>query len=194
MRSCAAVGLSLECPRSQTCFQTTHPSQSFDFMAHNRPFMGTQLKTRQGVGAGLVAGAGMIFFWALFAQIFGPGADTLINPIAATVLGKDVIASGWQPLPLIVGLAIHFVIAILLGLLYAVSMDRLPRKETLLVSTFYGLTIWIVSSFIVAGWFNDAIEALSRTWWGFLSFLFYGFLLGVYASRFGEPAPTVAPD
>lgn len=156
--------------------------------------MGTQLKPRQGIPAGLVAGAGMILVWALFAQLFGPGADMLIDTIAATVLGDDVIISGWQPQMLIVGLTIHFVIAILLGVLYAVSLDRLPLREALLVSTFYGLTIWFVSSFIVAGWFNDAIEAFIRTWWGFLAHLGYGFLLGAYAVRFGEPAAAVSPD
>ncbi len=161
-------------------------------MAHNTPFMGLKIPPRNGIFAGLVAGLGMIVVWAVFAQLFGDGARNLIDTIASTILGARAFAGDMQALSLLVGLLIHFLISVLLGLLYAVSLDRLTARDTLVVSTFYGFTIWFVSSFIVAGWFNDLIVSYSRTWWGILAFLSFGFVLGAYANRRGVPAPALS--
>lgn len=60
----------------------------------------------------------------------------------------------------------------------------------LAVSIFYGFTIWVVSSFIVSGWFNDLILSYSHTWWVFLAYLTFGLALGVYANRRSAPAPA----
>ncbi len=159
-------------------------------MAHNTPFMGTKLQPRNGISAGLVAGIGMIVVWALFAQIFGDGARSLINTIASTILGDQAFSADMQLASLLLGLLIHLVISVLLGLLYAVSLDRLNARDTLVVSMFYSFTIWVVSSFIVAGWFNDLILNYCRTWWGFLAYLTFGFVLGLYANRRGAPTPV----
>jgi len=160
-------------------------------MAHSTPFMGTKLQSRDGIIAGFIAGTGMIVIWALFAQLFGNGARSLIDTIAFTFLGDQAFAGEKQSLALLLGLLIHFVISALLGLLYAVSLDRLDARDTLVVSVFYGFTIWVVSSFIVGGWFNDLILSYSRTWWGFLAFFVFGLALGAYANRRGAPAPTL---
>ena len=160
-------------------------------MAHNTPFMGNKLQPRDGIIAGLVAGIGMIVVWALLAQIFGDGARSLVNTIASTILGDQAFAGDSQMLSLLLGLLIHFLISALLGLLYAVSLDRLDARDTLVVSTFYGFTIWVVSSFIVGGWFNDLILSYSRTWWGFLVFLTFGLMLGACANRRGAPVPAL---
>ncbi len=154
--------------------------------------MGNKLRPRDGIIAGLVAGTGMIVVWALSAQIFGDGARSLINIIASTILGDQAFAGDTQMLSLFLGLLIHFLISALLGLLYAVSLDRLDARDTLVVSMFYSFTIWVVSSFIVGGWFNDLILSYSRTWWGFLTFLSFGLMLGAYANRRGAPAPALS--
>jgi len=156
--------------------------------------MGMQLRSHQGIWAGIFAGAGMIIAWMLFAQLLGSGADQLIDTIAATVLGQDTAVAGWQPVTTLVGLGLHLLIAIVLGLLFAVSMDRLKRRDTLLVSTFYGFTIWFVASFLLSGWLQPAIQPFCRTWWGLAVHLLFGFLLGVYAVRFGTPPPVLSPD
>jgi len=86
-----------------------------------------------------------------------------------------------------VGLVIQFAISIGLGLLFAVSLDRLDAKDTLIVSTFYGFTLWVISVLILRHWVQlEAVQA-SRSWWGFFTFLVFGFLLGVYANRFSKP-------
>ena len=159
-------------------------------MAHNTPFMGNKLQPRDGIFAGLAAGIGMIVVWALFAQIFGDGARSLVNTIASTILGDGAFVGDMQMLSLLLGLLIHLLISALLGLLYAVSLDRLDTRDTLVVSIFYSFTIWVVSSFIVGGWFNDLILSYSRTWWGFLAFLTFGLVLGAYANRRGAPVPA----
>ncbi|MCP4165003.1 MAG: hypothetical protein GY759_03795 [Chloroflexi bacterium] len=163
-------------------------------MAHNQPFLGTKLQPRQGIGAGLVAGTGMIIVWTVGAAFFGPGAASLINTIAATFLGDSAIGSSWQLAAIMVGLLIHYVLSILLGILFAASLDRLDRRNTLVVSSFYGFTIWFVSSFIVAGWFNELIVQFSRNWWGLVAYLIFGLLLGVFAVRRGTPPPVLSPD
>jgi hypothetical protein len=142
--------------------------------------MGTKLQPRQGIPAGIFAGLGMILIWALSAHLWGPGADVLLASI-----GSVAFPHGSPALMMGAGVAIHFVVSILLGLLFAVSLDRLSSKDALIVSTFYGFTIWVVAAIILRHWVHlDAIQ-MSRSWWGFFTFLFFGFLLGVYANKFG---------
>jgi len=163
-------------------------------MSHNQPFLGTQLQPRQGLPAGVLAGLGMALVYGVLAQLWGPGADRWLNTIAATLLGERVIAAGWQIGPILTGLGLHLGVAALLGLLFASSLDRLPRGQTLTVATFYGFTIWFVSSFIAGGWFNAAILGFNRSWWGLLAHLIFGLLLGLYAGARGAPPPTLSPD
>lgn len=161
-------------------------------MAHDRVFLGAQLQPRQGILAGLLAGVGMLAAWTLLAQFAGPGASALIETIAATLLGANAYAGGW--LPLAVGVALSLAVSTLLGLLFATSLDRIGPRETLVVSTFYGLTIWFVAAFIVGDWFNPAIIPFLRTWWGLLSCLIFGLLLGLFALSRGTPPPSLSPD
>lgn len=160
-------------------------------MAHQRPFLGTQLAPRQGLPAGLLAGSGMLAVWAGLAQMVGPGAGQLLGTIASTLPG---LADGDGPVPFVAGVLIHLLVAVILGLLFAASLDRLSRRETLIVSTFYGFTIWVVASFIVGHWFNDRMVVLLRTWWGLLACLSFGFFLGLYAVARGQPLPQLSPD
>ncbi len=161
-------------------------------MAHDRVFLGNQLQPRQGISAGLLAGAGMLALWALLAQIVGSGANQLLGTIAATLLGAAAFARGWWPAG--IAITLHLFVSIILGLLFAASLDRLQRRETLMVATFYGFTIWVVAGFIVGHWFNENILPFLRTWWGLLSCLSFGFILGLYASARGAPPPTISPD
>lgn len=158
-------------------------------MAHHRPFLGTQLAPRQGLSAGLLAGLGMLAVWAGLAQLVGPGAGQLLGVIASTLPG---LTDG--PMTAVAGVVIHLLVAVILGLLFAASLDRLSRRETLIVSTFYGFTIWVVASFIVGHWFNDRIVLLLRTWWGLLACLSFGLFLGLYAVARGQPLPQLSPD
>jgi hypothetical protein len=158
-------------------------------MAHNTPFMGTKLQPRDGIPAGLIAGIVMFVVWVFFAHLFGDGARGLIDTIASTFLGNQAFSPDLQLPSFLVGALIHLLISALLGLLYAASLDRLNAGDTLAVSVFYSFTIWVVSSFIVAPWFNSLIQDYSRTWWGFLAFLSFGLVLGAYANLRGVPAP-----
>jgi len=143
--------------------------------------MGTKLQPRQGIYAGLFAGLGMMSLWLLGAQIWGPGAKMLL-----TSIGSVLVSGGSATMQMSVGLLLHFLISVGLGALFAVSLDRLNSKDTLIVSTFYGFTIWVVSILILRHWVHvDAVQ-MSRSWWGFFVFLSFGFLLGVYANLFGQ--------
>ncbi len=144
--------------------------------------MGTKLQPQQGVSAGLSAGLGMLILWLAGAQLWGPGAMALLTSIGHVLIPYDS-----QTVLLIAGLVIHFAIATGLGVLFAVSLDRLNAKDTLIIATFYGFTIWVVSIVILRHWVQvEAVQA-SRSWWGFFVFLAFGFLLGVYANLFGLP-------
>ena len=159
-------------------------SSQANVKSHTRSFMGTKLQPAQGVPAGLFAGVGMMVIWLVGAQIWGAGAEKLLASIGA------VIAPGGSPtLQMVAGVFLHLLISSGLGVLFAVSLDRLDTKDTLIVSTFFGFTIWVVSILILRHWVHvDAIQ-MSRSWWGFFTFLAFGFLLGAYANRFGlKPA------
>lgn len=159
-------------------------------MVHDRAFLGAQLRPRQGLAAGLLAGSVMLALWALLSQLVGSGARQLLATIASTLIGDA--AGGW--LPLLIGVLLHLAVSILFGLLFASSLDRIGRRETLVVSTFFGLTIWVVVAFIVGDWFNEAIVPLLRTWPGLLACLSFGFALGLFAIARGTPPPTLSPD
>jgi hypothetical protein len=167
-------------------------------MVHDRAFLGAQLRPRQGIAAGLLAGSVMLVLWAVLLQVVGPGARRLLGVIASTLLGGNAADGGsaadgdW--LPLLVGVLLHLAVSILLGLLFASSLDRIGRRETLVVSTFFGFTIWVVAAFIVGSWFSEAIVALLRAWPGLLACLSFGFVLGLFAIARGAAPPTLSPD
>lgn len=148
--------------------------------SHHRPFMGTKLQPRQGIPAGIFAGLGMLIFWLVGAQLWGDGAQTLLASI-----GRVLAPTASPTTAMVVGVIIHFAISIGLGTLFASSLDKLDSKDTLIVSTFFGFTIWVVSILILRHWVHVDAVLMSRSWWGFLVFLSFGFFLGVYANRFG---------
>ncbi len=156
---------------------------STDVRSHMRPFMGAKLQPKQGVPAGLFAGVGMMLLWSAGAQFWGVGAVTLFASIGAVIAPRVSVTH-----QLVAGLLLHLAISMGLGLLFAASLDRLSTRDTLVVSTFYGFTIWVVSVLIMGRWIPVQAVQMSRSGWGFLAFLFFGFLLGVFANRFGlEP-------
>jgi len=173
-------------PLSATYFPANIPRMSHhvNVKSHTRPFMGTKLQPRQGIPAGLAAGVGMLMVWAVAAQLWGPGAQTLL-----TSIGAAIVPAGSPGLQMAAGIVLHLLIATGLGLLFAASLDRLDARDTLIVSTFYGFTIWAVSVLILGHWVHvDAVQ-MSRSWWGLAAFLSFGFFLGMYANWFGlEPA------
>jgi len=149
---------------------------------HTRPFMGTKLQPRQGVPAGLFAGIGMFALWLAGAQVWGEGAEALITSIGALITPGG--SPGW--LQIGAGVFLHLLISTGLGLLFAVSLERLDSKDTLVVSTFYGFTLWVISILILRHWVHVDAVRMSRSWWGLFVFLSFGFLLGVYANWFGQ--------
>ncbi len=159
---------------SNTAKAKSHPQ------SHTQPFKGTKLSPRQGIPAGLFAGVGMIVIWLGAAQIWGPGAITLLLSIGGVLVPGELSGT------IVAGLVIHFAIAVGLGLLFAASLDRLNSMDTLIVSTFYGFTIWVVSILILRHWIRIEAIHMSRSWWGLFVFLFFGISLGVYANRFGQ--------
>ena len=158
-------------------------SSSSPTTTHTRPFMGTKLEPRQGIPAGILAGAGMLILWLGSAELWGPGWEIMLTSIGQVLLPDQASTTAL----ILAGLILHFLIAIGLGLLYAVSLDRLDAKDTLIVSGFYGFTLWVVSILILRHWVHVEAVQVSRSWWGFVTFLVFGLLLGIYANRFGRP-------
>jgi len=148
--------------------------------SNHRPFMGTKLQPRQGIPAGILAGLGMLILWLVGAQLWGPGAQALLSSI-----GRVLTPNASPIAAMVAGLIIHLAISIGLGVLFASSLDKLDAKDTLIVSTFFGFTIWVASILILRHWVHVDAILMSRSWWGFLVFLSFGFFLGVYANRFG---------
>ncbi len=150
--------------------------------------MGTKLRPIQGIPAGLFAGVGMLIVWMFGAAKWGDpqkmeGAWELLTSIGDVI--PMVQSQTWLP---IAGVVLHLLIATGLGLLFAASLDRLDSKDTLIVATFYGFTLWVVSVLLLGHWIQVEAVQMSRSWWGFFAFLTFGFLLGVYANLFGQSA------
>jgi hypothetical protein len=90
-----------------------------------------------------------------------------------------------------VGMALHLFVGIVLGLLYAISQQRIGPGYMIGVGFFYGVVIWVVSSLII-GIFSETIRTTTRSLPWFLSCLVYGLSLAAFAVMADRQRPREA--
>lgn len=100
-----------------------------------------------GILSGLLAAAIMAVVWMLFAS---RGGD-LWRPmklIAATVLGESAIhSSGFQPIPVLLGIALHLLMGILMGVFFTWLGGYLTVGAATSWGLIFGLAIWVIMQF-----------------------------------------------
>jgi hypothetical protein len=92
------------------------------------------------------------------------------------------------------GLAIHGLLGAVLGILYAASQQRIPRRPLLGIGAFYGLLLWIGGR-IVLGWlFSTPVRDVVHSWVWLAGACVFGITLALSAAWADarRPAPAVS--
>ncbi|MGB3232960.1 MAG: DUF6789 family protein [Mycobacterium sp.] len=149
----------------------------------------------RGAIGGAVGGALMAVWSVLAMGLTGVGYWTPINLFAHTAFASAPLGATFSLPALIIGLLIHFAVAIGFGVVFAAMMTPargwLPTTATSAGSGLvYGLVIWLVMHFLV--WSSaDAVAASAFTPWIFaVGHLIYGLTLGL---ALGRVQRTVGP-
>ena len=108
-----------------------------------------------GAVAGFLAGAVMVLLSPILSLLTGVSVWEPPKIIAATLLGPAVVNTpGFDPVAVITGTAIHFIISIALGAIFGIITHRLLHMTTdfglpALIGLCYGLIIFFVAYFII---------------------------------------------
>lgn len=131
---------------------------------------------------GLLGGTLMAAFSMLVSMLRGPGMWMPVKLIGGVVLGSRAINNpgGFDVRPILIGLAVHAVVSVVLGGLFALLSFRLPPVTLILYGVVYALFIWFVGLFFVLPIvdpllvnntnpalfaFSHMIYGLSLGWW-----------------------------
>ena len=147
-----------------------------------------------GVAAGAAASLLMLLVIVLLQPHSGLSARDLLIRIGDTVFprmgaarsGSFVWASG----------AFFTAVGAVLGLLYAVSQDRIPVPGLAVVGVFYGVVIWVLGRVLTSWLLGPALRPALHSYPWFLACLAYGaFLAGcaAWADRRRPASTAVGP-
>jgi hypothetical protein len=115
-----------------------------------------------GTVAGLVGGVAMALFATTYAAIIGIGFWTPVRAIAETLVGVDTLGATSS---VIAGVAIHVLVSMIFGVLFAVVTPRsVPPVPALALGTFAGLCIFVMMTWLVLPIINPS--ARSHLMWG----------------------------
>ncbi len=140
-----------------------------------------------GMIGGLVGGAAMSIPALIYGFVSGYGAWYPVNLIAATVLPHMQVMTPqefamFDPLYLVVGLAIHLTVAATLGLIFALLLPTLPGRPELW-ALILGPLLWFGATIIVLPNINPAMSRL-LDWYSFaLANFVYGLTMGLWVAH-----------
>jgi hypothetical protein len=124
---------------------------------------------REGIVAGVVAGLVMTVWKMAEAAIAGAGAWRPPNLIATIVLGPSANVGTFDTAAFVVGMTLHLLTSIAMGLVYAAIacrlLPRLSAAAELAAVIAYALLSWAVYQWLVMPWLaptmNDNTSAVS---------------------------------
>jgi hypothetical protein len=127
-------------------------------------------------------------FWALKSQV---PAQRILQSVAAGLLGEASFQGGWSTAAL--GLALHFLIAITIAVVYYLVALRWPllRQKPLICGAIYGLVVYGVMNYIVVPLSAAGSGSKNSLWIG-LSIVVHMFLIGVPCAVFARRAVLAA--
>jgi hypothetical protein len=148
---------------------------------------------KAGVWAGLIAGvvfmmAEMLMVWMFMGQSpWGPP-----RMIAAMVMGKGVLPppAAFDMGIMMMAMAIHFMLSIVLGLLFAWIVHRLANTSVTVIGGLFGLTVYFINFHLIAPvmfpWFTNA-----QNWVSIVAHLIFGLTLGISYARMRHHKPAL---
>lgn len=138
------------------------------------------LKPAAGVAAGVFGGLLMLVLVEALDPISGVSAGDVRSAIGSALAPGDRAVT--------VGLGLHLATAGVLGLLYALSQQRIPPRGLVGVGLLFGLVVWIFGA-LFAGWLmGEFVREVLRSWSWLLASLGYGLILAGTAVLAGRRA------
>lgn len=128
-----------------------------------------------GVGPGLLAGTVMAVILFILAVAGGETAYHPAQVVASVVLGRGAIHGGAGPI--VLGLAIHFILSGVLGALFTAIFGRTTMRRMLGFGLFYGIFLWAIAQFLLLPLVSPFAVQLGTVGSFFLAHLAYGLML-----------------
>ena len=143
---------------------------------------------------GLTAGALDILYAIGFWGIKGVAPSRILQSIAAGVQGKEAAVAGGMSSALL-GLLLHFVMALMMAGAYYLAGRRLPIlvRRPLLLGALYGLLLYVVMNYIVVPLSAIGPNPPPTGLWMACSIVAHVVLVGIpcaYAAKFADKAAT----
>ncbi len=143
-----------------------------------------------GIKGGLVGGLVMPVPALVYGQLSGHGIWYPVNLLAGMVLPGvgDLSVPELQqmhPTLLVMGIAIHVVVSLIMGLMYGVLMPTLPSfPKPLAWGALLMPALWTAASFVALGYFNPEVRGLVEWPWFVLSQFIFGVVAAIVFMRF----------
>lgn len=135
---------------------------------------------KAAVYAGLIAGVVFLVMEMVMVWLFmGESPWAPPRMIAAMVLGQDVLPppATFDVGIVLVAMVIHFVLAIIYGLILALIVHRMSLGTAIVVGAAFGLALYLINFYPIAAalfpWF-----AMARNWVSIVSHIAFGAVLG----------------
>lgn len=133
-----------------------------------------------GVMAGVIAGLAMAMVSMMMAMMTGEGFWAPVKKISVTLLGQSAVQNpGFEFMPVMVGMMIHFATAIMFGIILVMLAGRRSYGPAIGWGIAYGLGIWVVMQFIVLPLVNPVMAQMPPLQFAMLHMIFGG-TLGSY--------------
>jgi hypothetical protein len=143
-----------------------------------------------GVVAGIVGGAVIALAMLLAALLKQQDIWLGLKGAAVPFLGDRALQPGFDPGAVAVGVASHFAVSIVWGVMFAAIFFGLSRGATIMAGAIWGLIAWFVMSYVVlplAGLEQMARQTPVGT--AILSHLMFGLTVGVGFLPFQRTRP-----
>jgi hypothetical protein len=143
-----------------------------------------------GIKGGLVGGLVMPLPALVYGLVSGYGIWYPVNLLAGMVLpgvGELSVAElmAFHPMLLVLGISIHIVVSLIMGLMYGVLMPTLPSfPRPLAWGALLMPALWTAASFVALSFFNPAVRALVEWPWFVLSQFIFGVVAAIVFMRF----------
>jgi hypothetical protein len=96
-----------------------------------------------GAVAGIVGGVVLQLYFLLAAEVQRTDVWRAVKGPSAAFFGHRAAQSGFDALAVLVGIATHFAVASVWGILFGVVAFGLSRSATLIAGVGWGFTVWI---------------------------------------------------
>ncbi len=140
-----------------------------------------------GIVGGLLGGAAMVIPALIYGVVSGHGPWYAVNLVAATVLPSmqsqgPAAFESFNLLYLVIGLVIHLIVSMLLGLAFAILLPTLPGRPQLW-ALIVGPLLWLAATSIVLPTINPTMSQL-LDWPSFaIANIVYGVVMGTCVAR-----------